>query len=373
MGGTKLGKILGFEISIDWSWLLIFFLVVYTLANGYFPTFYPSFTMATNWIVGVLAAVLLFVSVLIHELTHSVIARRYGTPIKGITLFLFGGVSQAEEEPKSATEEFWMALSGPLMSFLLAIVFYAIGGFGAGMGWPGPLVAVLGYLSMINVLLGVFNLIPGFPLDGGRVLRSAIWATTNDLAKATRYASYSGQGFGYLLMALGFLEILSRSLVGGLWLIFIGWFLAGAARQSYQQLIVRQALSGVRVEQVMTSDVPPVPADLSVRQFVDDQLLRHEYSCYPVMQADEVVGVVGAEEVRTVPSDRWDFVRVGEIKHEIDSAYKIHAEDDAWDALTKLADQSVCRLMVVEDGHLKGTVGRESVFRLVQTKVQMRL
>ncbi|MCL5102843.1 MAG: site-2 protease family protein [Armatimonadetes bacterium] len=372
MGGVKLGKILGFEISMDWSWLLIFFLVVYTLANGYFPTFYPSFTMATNWLMGVLAAVLLFVSVLIHELSHSVIARSYGTEIRGITLFLFGGMSQAADEPKSAREEFWMALAGPLTSFLLAVIFYLIGGLGVDMGWPGPLVAVLGYLAMINVLLGAFNLLPGFPLDGGRVLRSAIWGWTDDLEKATRYASYSGQGFGYLLMTLGFLDILGRSLVGGLWLIFIGWFLAGAARQSYQQLIVRQALSGVRVEQVMTCDVPAVPSDLSIRQFVDDQLLRHEYSCYPVTQGDEVVGVVGAEEVRTVPSDRWDFVRVGDIKHQIDNAYKIGAEDDAWDALTKLADQSVCRLMVVEDDHLRGTVGRESVFRLVQTKVQMK-
>lgn len=370
MGGVKLGKILGFEISIDWSWLLIFFLVIYTLAVGYFPTFYPEFTTTTNWAMGTIAALLLFASVLVHELSHSIIARRYGTQVKGITLFLFGGVSQTTDEPKSPKEEFWMAIAGPITSFLLAVFFYLLGGLGVVVGWSAPVVAVFSYLALINVLLGAFNLIPGFPLDGGRVLRSIIWSATNNLTKATRYASYFGQGFGYVLMGLGFLDILNRNLVGGLWLIFIGWFLAGAARSSYQQVMMKQALSGVRVEQVMTTNVPAVPADLSIRQFVDDMLLKNEYSCYPVVHGDEVLGVIGAEEVRMVPSEKWDFVRVGEIQHHIDSAYEIGMEDDAWNALTKLSDQNVCRLVVVEDNHLKGTVGRESVFRLVQTKMQ---
>lgn len=370
MGGVKLGKVLGFEISIDWSWLLIFFLVTYTLAMGYFPTYYPGFTTTTNWVMGVLAALLLFTSVLIHEISHSVVARRFGTEVTGITLFLFGGVSQTADEPKSAREEFWMAIVGPIASFVLALIFYAAGGIGVVAQWPQPVVAVLGYLTLINLLLGIFNLIPGFPLDGGRVLRSAIWYATNNLAKATRYASYSGQAFGYLIIGAGVLDVLYGNLIGGLWLVFIGWFLAGAARQSYQQLMMREALSGVRVEQVMTTNVPSVPADLSVRQFVDDMLLHNEYSCYPVVEGDKVIGVIGAEEVRMIPAANWDFVRVGEIDHQINSAYQIGVEDDAWDALTKLADQSVCRLVVIEDNHLKGTVGRESVFRLLQTKMQ---
>ena len=372
MGGVKLGKVLGFEISIDWSWLLIFFLVVYTLANGYFPSFYPSFNIATNWIVGVLAALLLFVSVLIHELSHSLVARSYGTEVKGITLFLFGGVSQTTSEPKSAREEFWMAIVGPVTSFALAAAFYLIGGIGALSSWPTPVVAVLGYLAMINFFLGAFNLVPGFPLDGGRVLRSVVWGFTDDLPKATRYASYIGQGFGFVLMSFGFLNIMSGRLIGGLWLIFIGWFLTGAARTSYQQVLMRQALSGIRVEQVMTTDVPAIPAEMSVRRFVDDQLLHHEFSCYPVTRDDVVVGVVGAEEVRTVPSNKWDEITVGEVTHHINGDYEVTADDDAWDALAKLASQEVCRLVVVEDGHLKGTVGRDSVFRLIQTKMQLQ-
>lgn len=370
MGGFKLGKILGFEISVDWSWLLIFFLVVYSLSSGYFPTLY-RFDVATNWIMGVFAALLLFASVLVHELSHSVVARRYGTDVKGIMLFLFGGVSQTSGEPKTANEEFWMAIVGPVTSFVLAGIFYILGGLGDAYGLAKPAVAVLGYLAWINLFLGIFNLVPGFPLDGGRVLRSILWGASGDLNKATMYASYAGQGFGYLLMLFGFFNILAGSLIGGLWLIFIGWFLTGAARNSYQQLMIREVLSGVRIEQVMTTDVPSVPSDLSVHQFVDDYLMRHEYSCYPVSQGDEIIGVIGADEVRTVPSLEWDFVRCGEIAHKIDGSYQVKPDDDAWEAVSKLANQEVCRLMVMDENHLQGTVGRDTVFRLIQTKIQL--
>lgn len=373
MGGFKLGKIFGFEVNIDWSWLLIFFLVVYSLAAGYFPTVYPGLGSTANWLMGIIAALLLFASVLVHEFSHSLVARSYGTEIKGITLFLFGGVSQAAEEPKKASEEFWMTIAGPVTSFALAAFFYVLGDIGLAYKWPAPVVAVCGYLAFINFLLGVFNLVPGFPLDGGRVLRSIIWGSTGDLNKATRYASMSGQIVGYLLMGFGFANMLMGGLVGGLWLVFIGWFLTGAARSSYEQLQMRQALSGVPVEQVMTTDVPVIPSETSVRSFVDSQLLRNEYSCYPVTDGEDVIGVVGAEEVRAVPSNHWDTVTVGEIAHRVDGAYKIAKSDDAWNALIKLASENVCRLMVVDGDRLQGTVGRDSLFRLVQMKMRLGL
>lgn len=371
MRGFKFARILGFDISVDWSWIIIFLLVTWTLAEGYFPSIY-KFSPVTNWVTAVIASLLLFVSVLIHELSHSVLSRRFGTPVKGITLFIFGGVSQTEDEPKSAYEEFWMAIAGPITSIVLAGIFFGFGRLGVAAGWPLPVVAVLGYLALINMILGVFNLIPGFPLDGGRVLRSILWGATKNLELATRYASYVGQGFGYLLIAFGFFNILfSANLIGGIWSIFIGWFLTNAAKSSYQQTVVRQALTGIRVDQVMTTDVPAIPADLSLKQFVNEQLLRHDYSCYPVTYGEDVIGVIGAEEIRKVPSDQWDFVRVGDIVHRINNSYKIDINDDAWDALMKLAsEESVCRLMVMEDGHLKGTVGRDAMFRLVQTRVQ---
>ncbi len=372
MRGVRLGKVLGFEISIDWSWLLIFFLVVYTLAAGYFPSLHRNFNVQTNWLLGVAAAILLFASVLVHELSHSVVARMNGIDVKGITLFIFGGVSQTTEEPKSPAEEFWMSIVGPLASIILAVIFGALELLGSHSQWPGAAVALVGYLAMINFFLGLFNLVPGFPLDGGRVLRSIIWGATNDLNKATRWASYSGQGFGYLLMAFGFFNILALgATIGGLWLIFIGWFLTGAARSSYEQLVVRQALSGVPVERVMTTDVPEIPGDMPVRQFVDEHLLRRDFSCYPVMKNGSVIGVIGAEEVRTIRSEMWDFTRVDEIAHRIDGAYEISATDDAWDALGKLASPEICRLMVIENGELKGTLGRDAIYRLINTKSKL--
>lgn len=370
MREIRLGKILGFEINIDWSWLLIFILVVFTLARGYYPFHYPHFSAATYWWLGVLSALLLFVSVIIHELMHSVIARRYGTNIQGITLFIFGGVSKIADEPKTAKEEFWMAIVGPLTSIALGAIFYGLYLSGTNLGWPLPLIALLFYLSWINFVLGIFNLIPGFPLDGGRVLRSIIWGATGNLVKATRYVSYIGQAFGYLLMLYGFLYIVTGFFVSGLWFIFIGWFLAGAARSSYQQLLVRQTLSGVPVERVMSTDVPTIPADMSVKQFVEDHLMRYDYSCYPVVKNDEVIGVVGSEEVRKVGSESWDMMKVGDIVHPIDGAYKIDLHDDAWDALTKLASEEVCRLVVMDNSHLVGTVGRDAIYRLIQVKMQ---
>ncbi len=379
--GIRLGRVLGFEISIDWSWLIVFALVVWTLAVGFFPYAYPSFSPGLVWGLSVINALLLFVSVLIHELSHSVAARRYGTDVKGITLFLFGGVSQTADEPKSAREEFWMSVVGPLTSFVLAGVFYGLAFAARSFDWPLAVMAVTGYLGLINGLLAVFNLIPGFPLDGGRVLRSIIWAATGSLKRATRWASYTGQVFAFILIAIGLVGIpgtivmgvLQGNLIGGIWLVIIGWFLAGAAKQSYQQVLIRDALSGVRVEQVMTTDVPVIASTTTVRDFVDQHLLKHEYSCYPVVDPDSenVIGVVGSEEVRTIPSSEWMLTPIGEITHRIDSGYRISVDDDAWDAVTKLASPEVCRLLVMDNGHLRGTVGRDAVFRLVQNKMQL--
>ncbi len=371
MGGIRLGKILGFEIRLDWSWMFIFFLVVYTLAVGWFPMRHPNFSSPVNWVLGIVAALLLFVSVLVHELTHSVMSRRYGTEVKGITLFLFGGVSQTADEPKKPSEEFWMAIAGPISSLVLAAIFYSLRQTGLMAGWPEPVVAILYYLAFINVLLGLFNLIPGYPLDGGRVFRSIIWGATNNIEKATRYASYVGQAFGFMLIAFGFFNVLGGGFIGGLWLIFIGWFLAGAARSSYEQLMLRQALSGIPVEQVMTTDVPVIPAEMSIREFVDEHLLHNDYSCYPVIEGTEIVGVVGAEEVRSMPSAEWQVATVGQIAHRVNGAYKISKDQDAWDALTQIATENACRLMVMEGDRLAGTIGKDSIYRLVQTKIKL--
>jgi len=371
MRGFRLGRVAGFEISIDWSWLIIFFLVVYSLARFYFRQAYPGLGVAERWLMGVAAAILLFSSVLAHELMHSVVARRYGIDIKGITLFIFGGVSQIKGEPQTPKIEFLMAIAGPLTSFVIAGIFYAITRAGAAARWPLPALGITGYLAFINLALGAFNLIPGFPLDGGRVLRSALWAGLKNLEAATRYASYVGQGFGYLLMGFGFFDILGGGFFNGIWLALIGWFLAGAARSSYEQLIVKEALSGIEVERVMTSDVPTVASDVTIDDFVENYLMRHQFTCYPVVQADQVEGIVGIDDIRRLPRAEWASRTVGDVAEQISDDMKVTKQDDVWDALQKLAGTRCQRLLVMHDGQLDGTVTQDSIARLVRMKMQL--
>lgn len=371
MRGFRLGKIAGFEINIDWSWLIILFLVTYSLAAFYFPQVNPGMATSTNWVMGFIAALLLFASVLVHELMHSVVARRYGIDVKGITLFIFGGMAQTKAEPETPKVEFEMAIAGPATSLALGGGFYLIARLGAGEGWPLPVVAITGYLGLINIVLAVFNMFPGFPLDGGRVLRSGLWAWTNSLEKATRYASYAGQGFGYLLMGFGFFNLLIGAFIGGLWMIFIGWFLAGAARSSYEQVLFREALSGVEVERVMTTEVPMVEPNVSVDDFVNNYLMREEFSCYPVADGDHILGVVSIDEVRALPRDQWAYTPVRAIVHPVDGEMKVTKEDDAWEALMKLASEDRRRLLVMHNGTLDGTVTQENILRLVRTKMQL--
>jgi len=369
MRGFHLGKVLGFRIDVDWSWLLVFVLVVYSLAEGFFLRFH--FDIVTTWVVAFVSAILLFASVLAHELTHSIVARQNGIDIKGITLFIFGGVSQTKSEPQTPWVEFKMAIAGPAMSFGIAVFFWGLSRVGLTYAWPQPAVAIFGYVGFINVLLGAFNLVPGFPLDGGRVLRSAIWWATNDLRRSTQLASSVGQGFGYLLMAIGFFRLVQADVIGGLWMIFIGWFLSGAARQSYEQLVLREALSGVPVRSVMTADVPSVPAQMSVQDFVHDYLLRQDFQAYPVVSDDHLVGIVDVEQVRGLPREVWPVVPVERIARPVEEERTVSPSDDAWQALMQLAELDARRLIVTENGHVEGMVTRENLFHLVRIKAEL--
>ncbi|MFQ3549077.1 MAG: site-2 protease family protein [Armatimonadota bacterium] len=369
----RLGKILGFDINVDLSWLLIFGLVVFTLSHGYFPQLYPGFDIATNWSVAILAALLLFASVLLHELGHSVVSRYFETPVNGITLFLFGGVAQVSDEAKCPKEEFWVGIAGPFVSFVLAALFYILSAVGMIFFFPKPITAIFSYLGVINVALAVFNLIPGFPLDGGRILRSAIWSFTGNLAKATKYASSVGNAFGYFLMFLGLIQIFNGILLSGLWMMFIGWFITGAARTSYQQVLIKEALSGIRVEQIMSYDVPVIQANMNLQQFVNEYLLRYEYSCYPVADGNTIIGVIGIDEIRKIPSEEWIKYYVGNALHRLDGSMSVGKTDDAWDAMKMLSASNTCRVIVKEDTNFIGTIGKENLYRLIQAKVGSEL
>jgi len=365
----RLGKLLGIPISIDVSWFIIFALIVFTLANYYFPQVNPSITPAMSWLGGIIAALLLFSSVLAHELMHSVVAKRNGIAIGGITLFIFGGVSRMKDEPRTPQSELKMALAGPATSFVLALVFWLIALYGgkARLGVLGYEIAA--YLGIINLVLGIFNMIPGFPLDGGRVLRAILWSAMDNLDRATRIASGVGQGVAYLFIFGGFWMMLLGGFLSGLWLVFIGWFLNNAAQQSYQQLALRRALSGINVHRVMTVDFPHVSPAASIDQFVHDYLLQYNYSAYPVTEDDNLLGIITVNEVRDIPRSEWKETPVRQIVKPVDEEIIIDENDDAFDALMHMAEDGNNRLLVMHDGKIKGMVTQDSIIRLAQLKL----
>ena len=255
----KLFKLLGFEVRVDWSWIIIAVLIAWSLSKGLFPSYYKNLSTQTYWWMGIIGALGLFLSIIVHEFSHSLVARRYGLPMKGITLFIFGGVAEMEDEPPSAKVEFMMAIAGPLSSILIALIFYGIHAAGKQAGLAEPINGVVGYLAWINAILAGFNLLPAFPLDGGRVLRSILWGVKKNLRWATYISSRIGSGFGILLIVLGVIQVFRGNFIGGMWWFLIGMFLQGAAKASYQQLLTRRALEGEPISRFMKSDAVTVP------------------------------------------------------------------------------------------------------------------
>jgi Zn-dependent protease/CBS domain-containing protein len=373
MGGSiRLGSLLGFEIRLDFSWFLVLCLTTWSLSSGVFPTVY-HFSPAMSWPLGFTAALLLFASVLVHELSHALAARQQGMEVTGITLFLFGGVAQLKEEPSSPRAEFLIAGVGPVTSLALGAACLGLSLSLPIHGMLRPVAAVLNYLGIVNIALALFNLVPGFPLDGGRLLRSVIWHFTGSLRAATRWASMCGQGFGYLMMGYGLLRVVLHRDLSGLWVVFVGWFLSSAAQSAYQQLLLRRALSGVPVSDIMTNEVPQVDGDLRIPEFVSNYLLQHDYSTYPVFRHGEFMGVVSVEDVRHLERDTWGVTCVGALAHQPDEERVVRHNQDAWAALTQMEETDAPRLLVIDNGQLQGIVSREAIMRLVQMKSRLGL
>ncbi|RJQ54136.1 MAG: CBS domain-containing protein [Actinobacteria bacterium] len=363
----RLGKIMGIEIIVNYSWFIIIALITWSLAVGVFPQLTPGLSPTLYVIMGLIAGLLLFASVLLHELTHSYVARRNGLPVNSIVLFIFGGASQLTEEPKEPGVEFRMAIAGPLMSFFLAAVFLAATVAGQLLNFGPFFFGITSYLWIINLILAVFNLVPGFPLDGGRVLRSILWKAEGNLRRATRQASIVGQSFGYLLIAGGIYFLFSGAVIGGIWFVFIGWFLAQAAAASYQQLLVTQVLERVDVSDVMTPDPKTVPADITIRQLVDDYFLKYHYGGFPVMDDGRPVGIVSLADVKDIPREAWETEPVREAARPVTAEVSVGPHDDVSRALSKMTQHEVGRLAVLESGRLVGLVTRSDVMRYLQT------
>jgi Zn-dependent protease/predicted transcriptional regulator len=362
MGRTaRIGTVVGIPIEIQASWLIVCALLTWTLAVGYFPSVLDDASGWAYWLAGFVAALLLFVSVLAHELSHAVVARAHGLGIRAITLHVFGGVSQLEDEPRSPREEFVIAAVGPLTSFVIA-----------GLVWgllaldilPRVPAAIAGYLAFVNIAVGLFNLVPGFPLDGGRILRAALWAWHGTLERATYFASRAGIIVAFGLMALGILQIFSGNFIGGFWLGLIGLFLHSAADTSYAQLTLKAALGRFTVRDIMTTRVVTVPADATLSR-VADEFWRHHVKSFPVMADGVVHGIASIDQLHTVPRERWAEARIKDVMHPISIDVVVRPNDGVLDALAKAQRNGVGHLVVLEGGRLAGYVALKDVMHLL--------
>jgi len=365
-------RLFGFAIRLDASWFIILVLLVWTLAAGVFQRRYPGLPAPDYWIMGIIGALALFASVIVHELFHSLVARRFGLPMKGITLFVFGGVAEMEDEPPSARAEFMMAIAGPVASVLIGLLFYLLYLVGSALGWPVQVQGIMGYLFFINWVLAVFNMLPAFPLDGGRVLRSALWNWKGDLPRATRIASKIGSGFGIILIMLGIVRLFMADLIGAVWWFLIGMFLRGASQASYQQVLMKTVLTGEAIQRFMKSDPVTVTPDLPVIDLVEDYIYRHHHKMFPVVSdTSSLVGCVTTEEVKSLPRQEWASTTVREILRPCTGENTVSSEIDAQQALSKMTKSGQSQLMVVEQDRLLGIISVKDLLGFLSAKLDM--
>jgi Zn-dependent protease/CBS domain-containing protein len=384
--GVSIGHLFDINIRIDWSWLLIFLLVTWNLGFS-FGAMRPEWGATLQWGLAIAASLLFFASVLAHELSHSLMAKAQGLQVRNITLFLFGGVANIDREPPSPRAEFLITIVGPITSVVLGIIFLLLGGLWtrvavdpatvdpmAMVAQLGPAETLLLWLGSINIILGIFNMIPGFPLDGGRILRSILWALTNNLRRATRWASWVGQLVAWLLIGTGVamifgvtVPIFGTGFLGGIWLIFIGWFLNSAAIQSYQQVVIQDILEDVPVARLMRIQPPTVSVNASIDTLVHEHVMRTDDHAFPVLaDGGRLAGLVTLEDIRTVARDGWTATTVQEIMTPVEELATVRPEDDASRALNLLGQHDVRQLPVVRNGDLEGILRRRDIVRWLQ-------
>lgn len=376
--GFLLGRIFGVEVRLDWSLAVIFALVTINLGAGVLPSWHPSWGLVGVWLGAAAAAVLFFASLLAHELSHAFVARTLGVPVSRVTLFLFGGVAHLESEPQSPKAEFLIAVVGPLTSLALGLL---MTGAGLWLAWPqlalmegasfeqtlalfsgmSPGVTLLLWLGPLNLTLAAFNMVPGFPLDGGRVLRSALWAMTGDLLKATRWASRVGQLVAFGVMALGGLNVLRGNLGGGLWLVLIGWFINGAARASLKQQQLRHALKDLPVSRFMRTRLERVPPTMSIDELVRNDAMADDQQVWPVEAEGELLGLVSFTDFQKVPRETWPSTPVQQVMTPVAQLASLTPDSGAEQALEELSRRGMEQLPVLVHGHLLGLVRRQDL------------
>jgi Zn-dependent protease/predicted transcriptional regulator len=336
-----------------------------------FPAMTPNLTVTTYWWMGIIGAIGLFLSVVLHEMSHSFVARRLGISIRGITLFIFGGVAEMDGEPSTPGQEFAVAAAGPIASVVLAGIFFATAAAGRLLSWPQEISTIVSYLAVINLILAGFNLVPAFPLDGGRLLRSVLWHLKGDLKSATRFSAAIGSGFAVAMMLLGIVTGLSGRFIGGMWWLLIGLFLYGAARSSYQQLLMRRTFEGVPVRSFMRTDAVTVPREIPVTTLVERYVYRHHFKMFPVVDGDHLRGCVTTRDIKELPRDQWPNQTVGSITKPCSADNTIGPDDDALQAFAAMSRTGSSRMLVVEGDHLVGIVSLKDLFGLLSVKLEL--
>ncbi len=368
----ELFRLFGFAIRLDLSWFVVVALISWSLAVSVFPPLYPDLAAAVYWTMGVAGALGLFASVVLHELAHALVARRYRLTIRGITLFIFGGVAEMESEPPSAEAEFMVAVAGPLASIVVGASCLGLGGLAAAAGWSTAFTGVLVHLAWLNFLLVAFNMIPAFPLDGGRVLRSALWKWKSDLRWATRVTTGIGSGFGLALIFLGVLRLVAQQdFVGGLWMLLIGLFLRNAAQIAYRQLVVRRTLEGEPVRRFMQADPIVVSRAMSVAELVENYIYRFHHKLYPVVDDGRLLGCVTTRAVKQLPRDEWERQSVNAILEQCSPDNTVAPDTDAIEALSRMSRTGQSRLMVVDGDRLVGIIALKDLLKFLALKVEL--
>lgn len=367
----SLFKLFGFHVKMDFSWFLLAILIVWSLATGLFPYFYKGLSAATYWVMGIAGAIGLLFSIVFHELWHSLIARRFGLPMKGITLFIFGGVAEMSEQPPSPKAEFFMAIAGPLASIFLGIGLLLVSFFGSNLGTSRALMGVIEYLAWINLILAGFNLIPAFPLDGGRVLRSVLWGWKENIQWATNISSKIGSAFGIGLIIFGVIEVIAGNFIGGAWMFLIGMFIRSSSQMSYRQMILRNSLSGEKVSKYMVSDPVTVSPNISLEKLIKDYIYKYHYKMYPVVEEEKLIGCIELKSVKNIPKQERDHKKVRDIIEECSESNTISPHESASKVLSLMQEKKRSRLMVVEGGRLKGVISIKDLMNFLSIKIDL--
>jgi Zn-dependent protease/CBS domain-containing protein len=362
----RLFKAFGIPVEINISWFIVFALVSWSLVSVYFPSNYPGMSITAHWVMGLVAALLLFASVVLHELGHSYVALAHGVPIKRITLFLFGGVSQMSKEASDPVTEIKIAIAGPGVSYVLMVVFFLTYFIASRGNTPQAVAPVLKYLAYVNGLLGTFNLIPGFPLDGGRLLRATIWKLSGDLRRSTYIASRVGGFVGIAFIAIGFLSVFTGRFIFGLWMVLIGFFLRQAAEASYVHVVINSALAGVKVGDVMKREVVTVAGDLTIHDLVDGYFFKYHYDCFPVTSGDTLLGLVTLDDLKHLPREKWHETYVRDIMQQDLSSLSVTTDDEVAAVLKRMVRDGCGKLPVVEGDKVIGIITRRDIMEALR-------